>query len=44
MKKTKKLLTTMGIVGACAGVGVGTYIMMQNKKKLYKQLMTYHHE
>ena len=40
-KKTKTMMTTLGILGMC-GAGVGTYMYMQNnKKKLKKALEKY---
>jgi len=41
MKKNKKILTTIGLVGACTGVGVITYMYMQKKKECIKEYMAY---
>lgn len=45
MKKKTKVMTTIGIMGACAGIGVGTYMYMKNNKnkvqKLMKKYMSY---
>lgn len=41
-KKTKTMMTTMGILCACAGIGAGTYMYMQNnKKKIQKAIEKY---
>ena len=40
-KKTKNVMTTMGIIGA-ACIGASTYIcMMNNKKKMQERLKKY---
>lgn len=42
MKKKTKLMTTMGIMGACACAGAATYMYMQNnKKKMQQRLKKY---
>ena len=42
MKKKTKIMTTIGIVGACAGIGVGSYMyMMKNKKKIEQAMKKY---
>ena len=42
MKKKSKMMTTMGILGACACACVGAYMYMcNNKKKIQKQLEKY---
>ena len=39
MKKKSKVMTTMGILGACGCVGAGAYMYMcKNKKKLQEQI------
>ena len=39
MKKKTKVMTTIGIMGACAGVGMGTYMYMKKNKKNIEQAM-----
>lgn len=42
MKKNTKVMTTIGIMGACAGIGMGTYMYMKkNKNKVQKAMKKY---
>lgn len=42
MKKKTKVMTTIGIMGACAGIGMGTYMYMKkNQAKVEKAMKKY---
>lgn len=41
MKTFGKVMTTIGIVGACAGIGTGTYMYMKKRQELIKKYMAY---
>jgi len=41
MKKLGKIMTTIGIVGACAGIGTGAYMYMKQRQELIKKYMAY---
>lgn len=42
MKKKTKVMTTIGILGACAGIGTGAYMYMKkNKNQIPKQIKKY---
>lgn len=39
MKNKAKIMTTVGIVGACAGIGMGTYMYMKKNKNMVRTAM-----
>lgn len=39
MKKKTKVMTTIGIMGACAGIGMGTYMYMKKNQAKIQQTM-----
>lgn len=39
MKKKTKIMTTIGIMGACLGIGTGTYMYMKKNKKNIQNVM-----